>query len=256
MRMRDIVLIEEMTWPEVREAIAKGKKRVIVMLAAMEAHGPHLPIGTDTYLGYAHAERLARRLGDTLVAPVVTLGYSETFLPMAGTVSLAVSTFHAVVLDVCRSLARHGFAEIVLLPSHGGNYPVLRDVVPRVREEHPTIRILARTTFDTEATNQFAAREGLDISRMGLHAGQSETSRMLACRPDLVEMDKACEGFTGDLSPYFPEFWRSGYLPPMDTISLNGILGDARESTSQIGERLFQDATERLAQMIESGALG
>ena len=51
--MRDTVLIEEMTWPEVRDAIASGKRRVIAMLAAMEQHGAHMPIGTDTYLGYA-----------------------------------------------------------------------------------------------------------------------------------------------------------------------------------------------------------
>jgi len=69
--MRDTVLIEEMTWPAVRDAIAGGKRRVIVMLGAMEQHGPHLPIGVDTYLGYATGERLARRLGDALVAPVV-----------------------------------------------------------------------------------------------------------------------------------------------------------------------------------------
>jgi creatinine amidohydrolase len=253
--MRDSVLIEEMTWSEVRDAIASGKRRVIVMLAAMEEHGPHMPIGTDTYLGYAFGERLARRLGDALVAPVVTLGYSETFLPMAGTVSLSVSTFHAVVIDVCRSLARHGFHEIILLPSHGGNYPVLRNVLARVRDEHPRIRILAETDFHMADRKQFAAREGLDMSRLGVHAGQSETSRMLASRPDLVQMDKACEGFVGDLSPYMPEFNRSGFIPPMDTISPNGILGDARGSTRELGEKLLQNSIERTAQMIESGAL-
>jgi len=115
--MNDTVLIEEMTWPEVKAAIEGGKRRVIVMLGAMEQHGPHLPIGTDTYLGYATGERLARRLGDALVAPVVTLGYSAGHLPMAGTVSIEEPTLERVIMDVCRSLGRHGFREIILLCS-------------------------------------------------------------------------------------------------------------------------------------------
>jgi creatinine amidohydrolase len=216
--MRETVLIEEMTWPEVRAAIAGGgKRRVIVMLGAMEQHGPHLPIGTDTYLGYATGQRLARRLGDALVAPVVTLGYSVGHLPMAGTVSIEEATLEAVIVDVCRSLARHGFREVILLCSHGGNYRALRNVLPAVREEHHTLRISAITDFDEwlEDAKAFAAREGLEMTRLGVHAGQGETSLMLAHRPDLVQMDKACEGFTGDASIR----WRSKVPPPMDTMS-------------------------------------
>ncbi len=251
--MRDTVLIEEMTWPEVRDAIAGGKRRVIVMLGAMEQHGPHLPIGVDTYLGYATGERLARRLGDALVAPVVSLGYSPGHLPMAGTVSIEESTLEAVIADVCQSLARHGFREIILLCSHGGNYRALRNVLPRLRERHRTIRVSAVTDFDEwlEQTKGFAAREGLDMTRLGVHAAQGETSLMLAARPELVQMDKACEGFLGDASIR----WRSKVPPPMDTMSPTGILGDARGSTRELGEKMFQERIEHLARMVESGAL-
>jgi creatinine amidohydrolase len=251
--MPDTILIEEMTWPEVKDAIASGKHRVIVMLAAMEQHGPHLPIGTDTYLGYATGIRLARRLGNTLVAPVVTLGYSAGHLPMAGTVSIEETTLEAVIADVCRSLARHGFREIVLLCSHGGNYRAIRNVLARLRDEHRGIRISTITDFDEwlESTKKFAAREGLDMTRLGVHAAQGETSLMLAYRPDLVQMDKACEGFVGDASIR----WRSKVPPPMDTMSPTGILGDARGSTAALGEKMFQERIERVAQMIEAGIL-
>lgn len=251
--MRNTVLIEEMTWPEVRDTIAAGKRRVIVMLGAMEQHGPHLPIGTDTYLGYATGVRLARRLGDALVAPVVSLGYSAGHLPMAGTVSIEEPTLEVVIQDVCRSLARHGFREIILLCSHGGNYRALRNVLPHLREEHRTIRISAITDFDEwlEHTKQFAEREGLDMARLGVHAAQGETSAMLAHRPDLVQLDKACEGFIGDASIR----WRSKVPPPMDTMSPTGILGDARGSTRELGEKMFAERIERLARMIESGSL-
>jgi creatinine amidohydrolase len=251
--MRDTVLIEEMTWVEVKEAVASGKRRVIVMLGAMEQHGPHMAIGTDTYLGYAIGERLARRLGDALVAPVVSLGYSVGHLPMAGTVSIEESTLELVILDVCRSLARHGFGEIILLCSHGGNYRALRNVLARLRAEHAPLRISAITDFDEwlEQTRRFAAAEGLDMTRLGVHAGQGETSLMLAHRPDLVDMTKACEGFTGDASIR----WKSKVPPPMETMSPTGILGDARGATAELGERMLTLRVERLAEMIRTGVL-
>jgi creatinine amidohydrolase len=251
--MRDTVLIEEMTWPEVRDAISAGKRRVIVMLAAMEQHGPHLPIGTDTYLGYATGVRLARRLGDALVAPVVTLGYSAGHLPMPGTVSIEEPTLEAVIRDVCRSLARHGFREIILLCSHGGNYHALQHVLCTLREEHRRIRISAVTDFDEwlEHTKTFAAREGLDMVRLGVHAAQGETSLMLAHRPDLVQMANACEGFIGDASIR----WRSRVPPPMDQMSPTGILGDARGATAELGEKMFAARIEHLARMVEAGEL-
>ena len=251
--MRDTVMIEEMTWPEVRAAIDGGKRRVIVMLGAMEQHGPHLPIGTDTYLGYATGERLARRLGDALLAPVVSLGYSVGHLPMAGTVTIAETTLETIIVDVCRSLAHHGFREIILLCSHGGNYRAIRNVLSRIREEHREIRISTITDFDEwlEHTKKFAAREGLDMARLGVHAAQGETSLMLAHRPDLVQMDKACEGFVGDASIR----WRSKVPPPMDTMSPTGILGDARGATVELGEKMFQERIERVARMIEEGVL-
>lgn len=250
---RDTVLIEEMTWMEVREAIAAGKRRVIVMLGAMEQHGPHLPIGTDTYLGYAVGERLTHRLGDALLAPVVSLGYSVGHLPMAGTVSIEESTLEAVIADVCRSLARHGFREIILLCSHGGNYHALANVLPRLRADHRGLRISAITDFDewVEATRRFAQREGLNMTQIGVHAGQGETSLMLAHRPDLVQMDKAVEGFTGDASIR----WRSKVPPPMDTMSPTGILGDARGSTAALGEKMLVERVDRLAKLIEDGLL-
>ncbi len=251
--MKKTLLIEEMTWPEVRDAIKGGKRRVIVMLGAMEQHGPHMPIGTDTYLGYATGVRLAGRLGDALVAPVVSLGYSVGHLPMAGTVSIEESTLEAVIVDVCRSLAHHGFREIILLCSHGGNYHALANVLPKLRSEHASIRISAITDFDEwlEAAKEFARREGLDMTRVGVHAGQGETSLMLVWRPDLVQMDKAVEGFTGDASIR----WKSKVPPPMDTMSPTGILGDARGSTAAIGEKMLTERIERIAKMIEAGAL-
>jgi len=99
----------------------------------------------------------------------------------------------------------------------------------------------------------------LDPPRLNAHGGAlalrpadlDDHALMLAARPELVQMDKACEGFLGDASIR----WRSKVPPPMDTMSPTGILGDARGSTRELGEKMFQERIEHLARMVESGAL-
>jgi creatinine amidohydrolase len=92
---------------------------------------------------------------------------------------------------------------------------------------------------------------GVDAVRMGVHAAQGETSMMLASHPDLVDMDRAAEGFTGDASIR----WKANVPPPMDEMSPTGILGDARGSTAEIGERLFDFEIKRWVEDIRSGAI-
>lgn len=251
--MADEVLIEHMTWTDVRDAIAGGKRTVIVPFGAMEQHGPHMAIGTDTYLGYETAERLALALGNALVSPAISLGYSVGHLSMPGTVSLSVNTAAAVVQDVVESLAHHGFTDIVLLSSHGGNYPALDVAVPALRQTFPTVRIHSRRDFDSAIRDRapLLAELGLDPVRVGVHAAQGETSMMLACHPELVDMLRAAEGFLGDASIR----WRSEVPPPMIEMSPTGILGDARGATAALGERLLAHNVESWVRDIRSGAI-
>lgn len=245
------VLIERMSWTKVRDAMAAGTRTVIVPVAAMEQHGPHMATGTDTFLGYETARRLALALGDALVAPAISIGYSVGHLPMPGTVTISEATLVTVIKEVVGSLVHHGFSDIVLVVSHGGNYGAIRAAVPDLRAAHPDVRIHAQMTFDDAmAGRDDLYRElGVDAARMGVHAAQGETSMMLACHPDLVDMDAAVEGFMGDASIR----WRLAVPPPMDEMSPTGILGDARGATAEIGERLFDHQVRTWVEAIRSG---
>jgi creatinine amidohydrolase len=247
------VLIERMSWTQVRDAMDAGTRTVIVPLAAMEQHGPHMAVGTDTYLGYAMGTRLARALGDALVAPAVTIGYSVGHMPMPGTVTVSEETLVTVIQEVVDSLVHHGFQDIVLLVSHGGNYGALRAALPALRQRHPHVRMHAQLDFESSMASRQRLYDdlGVEAARMGVHAGQGETSMMLACHPELVNMDSAVEGFLGDASIR----WRSQVPPPMTETSPTGILGDARGSTAEIGERLFEQSVEEWVKAIRSGAL-
>jgi creatinine amidohydrolase len=247
------IWIERMTWLDIKEAMAAGKRRVLLVVGAMEQHGPHLPIGTDTFLGHALAERVARKLGDTLIAPVITIGYSVGHMPFPGTVTLSEDTLKRVIKESCESLAHHGFEEIVLLASHGGNYRAIQEVLPSLQEELAPVQVLAST--DTESWLKHIQRMcrelDLDPARVGVHAAQGETSQMLAHQPELVHMDRAVEGFMGDASIR----WRSRVPPPMDTMSPTGILGDARGATAELGEAFLESKAESLAEQIRQGRI-
>src|SRR5262245_36493210 len=108
-----------MTWQGIRDAQARGLTTATFACGAVEQHGPHLPTGTDTYLGTALAERAARLAGNTLVAPTLRPGLSEHHMHFPGSFTVRPSTFVALVEDYCSSLARQGFERIVVFSSHG-----------------------------------------------------------------------------------------------------------------------------------------
>lgn len=253
MNEMDKIWIERMNWQDIKEAMASGARRVLLVVGAMEQHGPHMPIGTDTFLGHALAERVAHKLGDTLIAPVINLGYSVGHMPMPGTVTLSEETLGRVIVESCESLAHHGFEEIAIVISHGGNYRAVKDVLPSLQEKLAPTKVLASTDIESwlKQSKSVWQKYDLDPVRMGVHAGQGETSMMLAHMPGLVKMDRAVEGFTGDASIR----WRSRVPPPMDTMSPTGILGDAREATAELGEILLEEKAEALAAQIRQGKL-
>lgn len=247
------VWIERMTWTDVKAAMVAGKRRVLVIVGAMEQHGPHLPIGTDTFLGHAIAERIARNLGDALITPVIPIGYSVGHMPMPGTITLTEDTLSRVIAETCESLAHHGFKEIVLLSSHGGNYRAIRQALDVLRQKRLPVRITAATDIEPylERIKALSAEYGLDSVRVGVHAAQGETSQMLAHKPELVKMERAVEGFMGDPSIR----WKSRVPPPMNEMSPTGIVGDARGATAELGEAFLKAETDYLSEQIRAGTL-
>ena len=129
--MADTLLIEEMTWPQVKAAIANGKDQAILACGAIEQHGPHLPTGTDTYLGTAIALRAAEIAGNALVAPTLRPGLSEHHMHFPGSFTVSPETFVAMLGDYCRSLSRQGFKRVIVFASHGGNADMMRAHIPR-----------------------------------------------------------------------------------------------------------------------------
>lgn len=168
-------------------------------------------------------------------------------MSFAGTISLRRSTLEALCMDYCVSLARHGFRDICLVPSHGGNFGPLRDMLDDLnRAVAPDCSVRAYTDLDGFLNVWIKAVE--EVARMGDrvggHADIAESSEMLVLRPDLVQKGKAEPGYTQGVDPeLFERIFRDG----LRGVTPNGILGDSRGMTTAIGKRCLERSADALA---------
>jgi creatinine amidohydrolase len=241
--------LDTLTWPQVRAEIDAGRDTVVVALGATEQHGRHLPLATDALLGDHLARVLADRL-DAFLAPTLRVGCSAHHLGFAGTMSLAEETFHAVVGDLVRSLSRGGFRRIVLVPTHGGNFAPLATAVTKLEEPQ---RVTALTDLGVlfQIAQLAESEYGVPLSEGGVHAGEWETSLLLAIHPELVHMEDAEAGFTGELQDAIAGMFAEGGVA---ALSPNGAIGDPARASAAHGERYWARAVELALEQIEAAS--
>jgi creatinine amidohydrolase len=234
------VELDRMSWPEVKAEQERGRDTVVVAFGATEQHGPHMPLGTDALLG-DHLARLVAESLDAFLAPTVRLGCSEHHLEFPGTLSLSDATFHGIVADLVRSLARGGFARAVLLPTHGGNFGPLAAALERLVPA-PGLDVSALTDLGALlAIAQLGEQEhGVALGEGGLHAGEWETSMLMAIHPELVHGDRGEAGYTGDPQAAVGAIFGSG----VHTISENGVIGDPARASAEHGARYWEKVLE------------
>jgi len=246
--MNDTVLLEELSWPEVQAALDAGVRTVVIVTASIEQHGPHLPTMTDSAIGRAVGEQVARKLGRALLAPVIRPGCSDHHLAFPGSLSVPREIFIETVIAYVRSLAPHGFRKFFLFSSHGGNFDALEEAARRLRDEFAPrgVRVAAyagRPALLDMMQVMNAAAESLGVRQDAdvLHAELTETSIMLARHPSLVATDRLERGLTGRVDPN--ELFRRG----LRAMTPNGILGDPRAATSEIGAAVLERLADHLA---------
>jgi creatinine amidohydrolase len=241
--------LDKLTWPQVKAEIDAGRDTVVLALGATEQHGRHLPLATDALLGDHLARMLAERL-DAFLGPTLRIGCSEHHVGFAGTMSLSQETFAAVVGDFVRSLLKGGFRRVVLVPSHGGNFAPLAAAVAELEEREHVIALTDLGVLFQIA--QLGEREyDVPLSEGGLHAGEWETSLMLAIHPDLVHMDDAEAGFTGELEEALEVLFKEGGVA---ALSHNGAIGDPTRASAEHGERYWSAAVELAYEQIQAAA--
>jgi creatinine amidohydrolase/Fe(II)-dependent formamide hydrolase-like protein len=246
--MRSIHL-EELTWPDVKAAMQAGVDTVVFAVGATEQHGPHLPLACDSLIGGSLAEMTARRHEKALVAPTVRVGCSQHHMAFPGTISVNSPELQTVLLDYMETLFQHGFRRVVMIPSHGGNFATVAETARTARAKWPDKQIVAFTDLNRllEAAFKMSAKFGISSGASGIHAGEFETSILLSTHPELVDMSRAEEGYTGEFTKIIPELLQHGVA----RVSANGILGDARPADGSRGKHYLSAWVDLIMAEIE-----
>jgi len=234
--MTDRLLIDELSWVEIRDRIAAGWKTAIVPLGATEQHGPALPLLTDSEHGVQTATRAARKLGKTFVGPVVAFGFSPEHTAFPGTISLSKATLAGVIHDIAESHARSGIKLVYFWIGHGGSFSVLCEILPSIALKWPGCYVTGLkdlTHYISTTWDVVPLEQGISLSVSGSHAGEFETSMMLSTRPDLVRMDVAEKGCETPFGSIAETIFTCG----IQTIAPNGVLGDQRQAHPERGAR-------------------
>lgn len=218
----------ESTWRELWQR--RSRPLLAIPVGSCEQHGPHLPLDTDTRIAVALAEGLVDAFdpGDIMVGPSLTITASGEHESFPGTLSLGVEVMEAVLVELVRSA--DWSSGVVLVNGHGGNAVAVRRAVSRVTAE--SRKVLA----------WWPRVPGGDA-----HAGDTETSMMLALAPDLVRIDLAEPGRTEPIADLIDDLRAGG----VKAVSPSGVLGDPSQASASHGRALLTRLTVDLVAAVD-----
>lgn len=245
---------QEMTTVDFAAAPA-GNWVAILPVAAIEQHGPHLPVSTDTHIGEAYIERVLALLPQDLPAtflPIQAIGKSNEHIASPGTLTLSWETLTRVLIETGESVGRAGVKKLILANSHGGNISVLDIVARELRVNHGMLAVATHwSRLNGVPSELYSEWEG----RFGIHGGDMETSVMLAARPDLVRMDKA-ERFVSaqerliQRHKYLRAHGTAAFGWQAQDLSAAGTVGDASIATAEKGRATIDHVARAFVDLI------
>lgn len=230
----------------------------VLPVAAVEQHGPHLPVGVDAMIGEGCLARAKALIPEDLPVtflPFQRIGTSAEHTAFPGTLSLSPETVIRAWTEIGASVARAGLRKLVLINSHGGNTPVM-DVVARA------LRVAHGMLVVTASWQRFGYPDGVfeaDEIRHGIHAGGIETALMLALRPDLVRTEQAKDfrPMTIDMEREFSQLRASspaGFGWMAQDINPSGAVGNAASGTAEAGEAAAEHGARAFADLLRDVA--
>lgn len=241
-----------LNWKQV-DALPRDATLLVLPTAAVEQHGHHLPLATDTLinnllLGYALAKLPA---GASVYAlPPVHYGKSNEHIGFPGTLSVSASTFMAVLRDLGASIAAAGFRRLALYNTHGGNTALI-DVMARDLRAEFKLRTFALHGSAGAKFEKLTPQE----RAYGFHAGEVETAYLLASVPELVDRSAYTSNYIADVAKpelLLPENAPATFAWLTRDFAASGVMGDPRPATAENGARWLDQAATRLAAALDA----
>ena len=236
----DSVFLEDLTWTEVRDAIAAGKTTIIIPTGGTEQNGPHMVLGKHNFLVKYKTGEIAKRLGNALVAPVLAyvpegrIDPPTGHMAFPGTVSLPADVFGQVLEYAARSFRQHGFVDIALVGDSGGNQDGQKIVADKLNRQWAGTgnRVHHVTAYYPGRGDDWVVAQGVSAADVGRHAGIHDTASLMYLNPSMLRFDRMRPGKAGDGQ---------------------GHDGDPSKATAlygrQIVEMQIQDAVEQIQQL-------
>jgi creatinine amidohydrolase/Fe(II)-dependent formamide hydrolase-like protein len=221
------VFLEDMTWPEVRDAVRAGRTTIIIPTGGTEQNGPHMVLGKHNMLVKYKAGEIAKRLGDALVAPVVAYVPEGDIDPptghmrFAGTITTPPEVFAKVLEYAARSFKQHGFRDIALLGDSGGNQASQKLVAEALNKEWAgsPARVHHLSDYYPGPGDDWLKTQGVSDQDVGSHASIHDTASLMLLEPSMLRRDKLAPGVANDGS---------------------GVVGNPARSTPEFGRRILE----------------
>lgn len=217
-------------------------RAALLPIGAVEAHGPHLPLGTDNLLAERLADKLAERTG-SYVLPTLPYGQVWSLRHFPGSISVSNQALIQLLSDIGESLYHQGFRIFAMVNGHLGNAAALKEAARVLYERVPDLKVYY---FFYPGTNQVTARvrDSSPVHGTYMHADEIETSYMLYLAEEYVDMNKAINGtpqITGE-TDYTPTPW--------EEITSSAVLGDATLATREKGEQIIEHSLKVMTDML------
>jgi creatinine amidohydrolase/Fe(II)-dependent formamide hydrolase-like protein len=235
----DSVFIEELTWMEVRDALKAGKTTVIIPTGGVEQNGPYLATGKHNYVLRATTEAIARKLGNTLVAPTVAfvpegdIDPPTSHMKYPGTISLTEETYERLLTDICASFKTHGFEHLVMIGDSGGNQTGMKNVAAALNAKwagSKTRVYFIPEYYDYSGVKKWLEKEGIKEKPEGWHDDFAITATMMTVDPTTVRMKQRVAA---------------------DKFRINGIELAPAEKTIEWGKKIVNFRAEATVQAIK-----
>ena len=237
------VFLEELTWMELRDAVAAGKTTAIIPTGGTEQNGPHMVLGKHNFLVKYKAGEIAKQLGNAIVAPVLAyvpegeiagVKPATGHMRYAGTISIPEDVYEKVLEYAARSLKSAGFLDIAFIGDSGGNQTGQKVVSEALNKEwaRTNVRVHHITDYYPGRGDAIAMANGLTMEEVGGHAGSQDTTSFLYLDPSKLRVEKFVVGKANDGQ---------------------GHTGDPRKATAYIGKLILdaqiEDATKQIQQL-------